>query len=658
MAKRGGRSGRKYVRDSIGRFATTGATARGGRLKTKSGKKRATQTVKAKTGGKPAGAIKGKIKRDPGAAKPAARSKPTVARTSKAPTNKAKVAYKRARYDARSRNADLRGADVDERRMANSASAKLKNMQRRRSASTPKAGADAPRSKQKARELARVKRAISNERKAYAARGDGAGSAKQSRSASVAKRAKDIYSGKISASYKTTSRLTRTQNPDVLRARIKKGEKLTAARAKKKSVTANNERAAAKRRGAVGKISEAKAGRIVARMDAQRGRKALPGRRNANFARTYERSRQFILKPSTAALKKGKPISVNESVQKAVANAAKRRKPKPAAAKPAVAKVTRTGGRINAGRKADRKATLSVNKARSEERAARFDAMNKNKMAPFSSPKRQKQNQRLNDAVYEVNSRVQTRRNIRAQFPVNRKTPSLKAGKISSTIKKASATKAQKGRATANKERSLDSRGNIRGGKNRKTYRTSMKAAEFYSNPAKALKGIKKEVGYKAPRSLRKGVKQTPVKRPTVNSAKRAPDNARTRANRLKTTQAKVKYLRVEPDSSAFKSAVKQRDAALKARPAGTAGKVTFRSKARAASRFQQRANDVTGRVRMDIKYDRTKSLRATGGGGGKGARVRDTGASQTSLFGKPAPLRRASKVSVIKRRTGKRRFS
>lgn len=87
MAKRGGRSGRKYVRDNRGRFATTGATARGGRLKTASGKKRAAQTVKAKTGGKPAGAIKGKIKRDPGAAKPTARSKPTAARTSKAATN-------------------------------------------------------------------------------------------------------------------------------------------------------------------------------------------------------------------------------------------------------------------------------------------------------------------------------------------------------------------------------------------------------------------------------------------------------------------------------------------------------------------------------------------------------------------------------------------
>ena len=234
MAKRGGRSGRKYVRDSIGRFATTGATARGGRLKTKSGKKRATQTVKAKTGGKPAGAIKGKIKRDPGAAKPAA-AKPTAARTSKAPANKAQAAYKRASGDARMRNADLRGADAKERRMANSASAKVKNMQRRRSTSAPKAGAEAPRSKQKAREFARIQRAYGNERRAYAAKGDGFGSAKQSRTASVAKRARDIYSGKISASYKTTSRLTRTQNPDVLKARIKRGEKLTAARAKKKA---------------------------------------------------------------------------------------------------------------------------------------------------------------------------------------------------------------------------------------------------------------------------------------------------------------------------------------------------------------------------------------------------------------------------------------
>ncbi len=38
------KGGRRYVRDNRGRFASVGATARGGRLKTASGKKRQTQT--------------------------------------------------------------------------------------------------------------------------------------------------------------------------------------------------------------------------------------------------------------------------------------------------------------------------------------------------------------------------------------------------------------------------------------------------------------------------------------------------------------------------------------------------------------------------------------------------------------------------------------
>lgn len=41
---------RRYVRDNRGRFATTGATARGGRLRTASGNKRKAQTMKAATG--------------------------------------------------------------------------------------------------------------------------------------------------------------------------------------------------------------------------------------------------------------------------------------------------------------------------------------------------------------------------------------------------------------------------------------------------------------------------------------------------------------------------------------------------------------------------------------------------------------------------------
>jgi hypothetical protein len=42
------RGGRRYARDNRGRFASVGATARGGRLRTAAGNKRATVTVKAK----------------------------------------------------------------------------------------------------------------------------------------------------------------------------------------------------------------------------------------------------------------------------------------------------------------------------------------------------------------------------------------------------------------------------------------------------------------------------------------------------------------------------------------------------------------------------------------------------------------------------------
>ena len=72
---------RRYSRDNRGRFAGGGggATARGGRLKTAAGNKRKTQTMQA-GGAKAAGTIKGKVKRDPGAAaKLASRAKPARA---------------------------------------------------------------------------------------------------------------------------------------------------------------------------------------------------------------------------------------------------------------------------------------------------------------------------------------------------------------------------------------------------------------------------------------------------------------------------------------------------------------------------------------------------------------------------------------------------
>jgi len=166
------------------------------------------------------------------AAKASTARKP-IAKTTKSPVNKAKDSYKAARADARMRNYDLRGADVNQRRMANTAAAKLKNMERRRSASVPKASADSPKSRQTARAFARMKRASTNERQAYERWDRNEATNKDSRKASVAKQAMRIYTGEVNPKVKSRARLTRTQNPDVLRDRIKRGEKLTAAKAKK-----------------------------------------------------------------------------------------------------------------------------------------------------------------------------------------------------------------------------------------------------------------------------------------------------------------------------------------------------------------------------------------------------------------------------------------
>jgi hypothetical protein len=58
---------RRYTRDNRGRFSSVGATARGGRLRTAAGNKRATQTERL-AGGKPASTI--------GKARPRVQAKP------------------------------------------------------------------------------------------------------------------------------------------------------------------------------------------------------------------------------------------------------------------------------------------------------------------------------------------------------------------------------------------------------------------------------------------------------------------------------------------------------------------------------------------------------------------------------------------------------
>jgi hypothetical protein len=87
--------------------------------------------------------------------------------------------------------------------------------------------------------------------------------------------------------------------------------------------------AAASRRKPIGQISEAKAGRIVARMDANRpGRRLASGsaQKNANAVKTHERAVAFALAAGARARKKGQSLSVNQSLQRAVKNASKKKR--------------------------------------------------------------------------------------------------------------------------------------------------------------------------------------------------------------------------------------------------------------------------------------------------------------------------------------------
>jgi hypothetical protein len=237
---------RRYARDNRGRFAPkgTGATARGGRLKTAGGSKRQTQTMQASAAPR-AGAIRGKVKRDPTAASrvgQTAAAKPAgPARTSKKTVSSAEKRYRSATSTARA-NAVTKGDDAQGRRQANTASARVRTMERNRSTQLPTAPANSPASQQRRKESDRLRRAVANERRAMQRESEGPGG-KASRSAAVAKRARQIYSGKIDPTQKTAARLTRTQNPEALRKRIKKMRDNSTAPAKPAAAAAAKPRA-------------------------------------------------------------------------------------------------------------------------------------------------------------------------------------------------------------------------------------------------------------------------------------------------------------------------------------------------------------------------------------------------------------------------------
>ena len=136
---------RRYSRDNRGRFASggsssggggkVGATARGGRLRTAAGNKRATQTTKAAPA-KPSGTMAGKVKRNPtaaskiGAAKPA-KSKRVLVKANARPEN----LFSRATKSTPGYGTDAKANVANARKTAEAAGAKTAVKSNKRSSS-------------------------------------------------------------------------------------------------------------------------------------------------------------------------------------------------------------------------------------------------------------------------------------------------------------------------------------------------------------------------------------------------------------------------------------------------------------------------------------------------------------------------------------------
>jgi hypothetical protein len=94
---------RRYTRDNRGRFSSTGATARGGRLRTAAGNKRATQTTKL-SGGKASGTVAKPKGLKPGSIK----AKPQASSAAKPTTRKEQLAAGAQRRNAQADRIDAK----------------------------------------------------------------------------------------------------------------------------------------------------------------------------------------------------------------------------------------------------------------------------------------------------------------------------------------------------------------------------------------------------------------------------------------------------------------------------------------------------------------------------------------------------------------------
>ena len=275
----------RLTRDNAGRITSQGgdgATARGGRLRTASGKQRATVTAKG-IGKAPAGTV-GRS----GRAKTAKRSETTVMGSS----SRVPAAQRPGSMTSTLRSTLRNLAQADARRIREIEAITGQPVRApRRAPAGQGATVRAPGRRSVSGTLRDNLRALAQS-DARTARG-------------MADLAKSTPAGAIKGG---TSRKALKANAKALPAAAAKP---------------------ARRRAAIGKISEAKASRIVARIDANRpGRRAASGsvRRTQNAIKTHRKASDFTLAAAARARRSGKTITVAQSLQRAVSNAAKRRR--------------------------------------------------------------------------------------------------------------------------------------------------------------------------------------------------------------------------------------------------------------------------------------------------------------------------------------------
>jgi hypothetical protein len=245
---------------------------------------------------KAAGTIKGKVKRDPGAAGKIGKAKSAARRPDQAEVN------------IKGRFTGQAGKRMD-------------------------ASIDRAVKQVKASEQARLMKPKAQVKAERAARAE----ANRQSAAAKPKRTRTAESQRISRAKQVEKRRSITTNPAGERASAAAKMAANAARTQQRATAflkatakpASTPRAASVRRKAVGKISEAKAGRIISRIDANRpGLRKASGsaRKTANAIRTQRGATDFALAAGARARKKGQNLSVNQSLQRAVANAAKKPK--------------------------------------------------------------------------------------------------------------------------------------------------------------------------------------------------------------------------------------------------------------------------------------------------------------------------------------------